>query len=117
METKTGKCHCGKVTYTVDIDLSKPVIECNCSYCQVKGLLLSFVQGEAFTLLSGENDMTLYHFNTEKIDHLFCNVCGVQAFGRATNKDGSLGVAINVRTLDDIDLQKINRMPYDGRSM
>lgn len=115
METRKGGCHCGKVRYEAEIDLSKAVIECNCSYCQMKGTLLSFVPGAALTV-TGEDNLTTYHFSTGKIDHTFCKTCGVQCFGRASMPDGSPGAAINVRTIDDIDLAKIERMPYDGRS-
>lgn len=112
METKHGGCHCGKVRYEVEIDLSKPVIECNCSYCERQGLLLSFVPGDKLVIASGEDALTEYHFNTGKIAHLFCSTCGVQCFGRSEG----MGAAINVRTIDGIDLSKLERMPYDGRS-
>lgn len=115
MEKRTGGCHCKQVRYEVDIDLTKPVIECNCSHCQIKGLLLTFVPREAVTVLSGEDMLTEYRFNTEKIQHLFCKVCGVEPFGRGSMPDGSLTCAINVRTIDDIDLIALERMPYDGR--
>lgn len=115
METKTGGCHCKKVRYEVEIDLSKAVIECNCSYCERQGLLLSFVPGDKLTIVSGEDDLTEYHFNTGKIAHLFCSTCGVQCFGRADMESGP-GAAINVRTIDGIDLSKLERMPFDGRS-
>jgi hypothetical protein len=116
MEKRTGGCHCKAVRYEVEIDLNQPVIECNCSHCQIKGLLLSFVPEEKFTHVSGEDNQTEYHFNTHKIHHTFCKTCGVQSFGRGKNADGSGAVAINVRTIDDIDLSKLTRMPYDGRS-
>ncbi len=61
--------------------------------------------------VEGEENLTLYHFNTGKIEHSFCTVCGVQCFGRAGE-----GAMINVRTIDDIDLATITRMPFDGRS-
>lgn len=115
METKTGGCHCGKVRYEVEIDLTQPVIECNCSYCEKQGLLLTFVPGISLTLTHGEDNFTEYHFNTGKITHLFCKTCGVQCFGRAEMESGP-GAAVNVRTLDGVDLTKLERMPFDGRS-
>jgi hypothetical protein len=117
METKTGGCHCGKVRYEVNIDLTKPAIECNCSHCQIKGLLLEFVPESDFKQLSGENDMTEYRFNTNKIQHLFCATCGVEAFGKGEDDKGNKTVAINVRTIDDIDLSTITRMPYNGKDI
>jgi hypothetical protein len=109
-----GGCHCGKVRYEVAIDLTTPVIECNCSYCEKKGTLLSFVPRAALTITSGEDALTHYHFNTGTIDHSFCKVCGVQCFGEAEGPNGPTA-AINVRTIDGIDLAKLTRMPFDGR--
>ncbi len=114
MEKKQGGCHCGKVRYEVEIDLAKTVIECNCSYCEKKGTLLSAVDGETLKV-TGEDELTIYHFNTGKIEHSFCKRCGVQCFGRA-DMDGKKGAMVNVRTIDDIDLSKVERMPFDGRS-
>lgn len=116
METKTGGCHCGTVKYDVEIDLTQPVIECNCSYCEEKGLLLSFVPAEKLVVTKGEDNLTEYRFNTEKIQHLFCTTCGTQCFGRADMGEKGLGAAVNVRTIDGVDLAALTRMPYDGRS-
>ena len=115
MAKHTGGCHCKKVRYEVDIDLAQPALECNCSHCQIKGLLLNFVPASQFTLVSGEDSQTEYRFNTEKIQHLFCSTCGVEAFGRG-QKGAEKMVAVNVRSIDDIDLSTITRMPVDGRS-
>jgi len=116
IEKRAGGCHCKTVRYEVTIDLTKPVIECNCSHCSVKGLLLSAVTEDSFTLTSGEENLTEYRFNTEKIAHLFCKTCGVESFAKGTGKDGSPMRMVNVRTIDDIDLSTLTRMPFDGKS-
>ncbi|KND47545.1 MAG: Gfa-like protein [Parcubacteria bacterium C7867-004] len=117
MKKETGGCHCGKVKYEVEIDLEKPVIACNCSHCQIQGLLLTFAPLDSFTLLSGEDNLTEYRFNTEKIQHLFCSTCGVESFGRGAMPDGSPTVAINVRSIDGIDLDTLTITPYDGKKL
>jgi hypothetical protein len=116
MEKKTGGCHCGKVRYEVEIDLTQPVIECNCSHCAVKGLLLAFVPASAFTLTSGQESITEYRFNIKLIAHEFCKVCGVQPFGHGEGPNGPTA-AINVRTLDSVDLESITRTPYNGKDI
>lgn len=115
MEKRTGSCHCGKVKYEVELDLGKPVVDCNCSYCERKGTLLSFVPQSAFLLAEGGQHLTKYHFNTGKIEHSFCSSCGVQCFGMADGPDGPT-VAVNVRTIDGIDLGALTRVSFDGRS-
>ncbi len=114
--TYQGGCHCGKVLYEVTVDLSKPVLSCNCSMCGRKGTLLSFVPSGDFRLLSGESSLTSYRFNRKAIDHLFCSTCGVTSFARGTKPDGTPMVAINTRCLRDVDVQKLNVMQFDGAS-
>jgi hypothetical protein len=116
METYKGACHCRNVRYEVELDLASPAIECNCSHCQIKGFILQFSTPERFTLLQGEEELKPYRFNKHVIEHLFCTDCGVQTFGRGKNADGSDAIAINLRTLDGVDLAALNRVPYDGRS-
>lgn len=115
-KTFTGGCHCGDVRYEVTADVST-VYECNCSRCQKLGLLWTFVKPDSFGLRAGEEATTPYRFNKRIIEHLFCTTCGVESFARGTGPDGDPTVAVNVRCLDNIDLGKLNRVPFDGRSL
>jgi hypothetical protein len=117
-ETKTyaGGCHCGKVRYEAKLDLTKPVISCNCSICGRSGTLLAFVPAADFVLLSGEDSLTDYRFNKHVIHHVFCKTCGIKSFARGKGRDGGDTVAINARCLDGIDLASLNVMAFDGKS-
>jgi hypothetical protein len=117
LQKYSGGCHCGKVRYEVKLDLGNPVIGCNCSMCGRTGTLLSFVPGEQFSLLSGEDVLKDYQFNKKHIHHLFCTVCGIKSFARGTGKDGSPTIAVNTRCLDDVDLDKLNVKHFDGKSL
>jgi hypothetical protein len=110
-----GGCHCGKVRFDVAVDLTKPVIGCNCSMCGRSGTLLTFVPAAQFTLRAGEESLTDYQFNKHVIHHLFCKVCGIKAFARGVDKSGGPTVAINARCLDDVDLDALNVMKFDGK--
>ena len=112
----SGGCHCGRVRYDVSADLGQ-VLECNCSHCQSKGLLLTFVPASQFTLRAGEDNLTEYQFHKKIIQHLFCKTCGVQSFARGKMPDGSPAVAINVRCLEGVDPKALQPMPFDGRNM
>ncbi|WP_163998058.1 GFA family protein [Pyxidicoccus caerfyrddinensis] len=115
LKTYEGGCHCGKVRYSVKLDLSQPAVSCNCSICQKTGTMLSFVPVENFTLKSGEKDLTDYQFNKKVIHHLFCSTCGVRSFARGTGPDGKEMRAINVRCLDGVELDKLNVMKFNGK--
>ena len=117
-ETKTwrGGCHCGKVAYEVETDLAM-VIACNCSHCQAKGFLLTFVPPSQFRQTAGRSEVTEYQFNKKQIHHLFCATCGVESFARGTGPEGEEVIAINIRCLDGIELDKIEARPFNGRAV
>jgi hypothetical protein len=115
MKKYTGGCHCGAVRFEAEVDLAH-VISCNCSHCSKKGVLLTFKPEAEFILLTSEENLTDYQFNKKIIHHLFCKTCGVQSFGRGKNKDGAPTVAINVRCLDDVDLETLTVTPFDGKN-
>lgn len=95
-----GQCHCGAVRYSARTDLSSPA-DCNCSRCRRLGWIMQSLPGSDFTLHSGEDNLTLYRFNTEKIDHLFCKTCGIESFARGADGEGNVMVMINVTCLED----------------
>jgi hypothetical protein len=118
-ETKnyTGGCHCGEVRFEVTTDLSS-VVACNCSICQKRGALWSFVPAEHFALRAGADDLKDYQFGKKSIHHQFCAQCGVAAFSRGTSpKSGAEMIAVNVRCLDDVDVAALKVTPFDGRSL
>ena len=110
-----GSCHCGAVRFQVAIDLTQPVIQCNCSICGRTGTLLSFVPVEAFTLERGEENLTDYQFNKEIIHHLFCKTCGIRSFARGKGPKGP-AVAINTRCLEGVDPSQLQIQNFDGKS-
>jgi hypothetical protein len=102
VETKTyhGQCHCGAVHYTAETDLGR-LMDCNCSRCRRLGWILKSVPAARFTLLAGADKLTPYRFNTEKIEHLFCAVCGIESFARGQDRQGNDLVMLNVNCLED----------------
>jgi hypothetical protein len=116
MEKYEGACHCRNVRYKVELDLAAPAIECNCSHCQMKGFILQFTTPDKFSLLQGEEELKEYRFNTHVIGHRFCTDCGAQPFATGKDKEGNDTVAINLRSIDGIDIGTLNRVPYDGRN-
>jgi len=116
MQTYRGGCHCGRVRYQVAATLD-PVLSCNCSICQKRGYLLTFVPRAQFKLLSGEDALTDYQFNKKVVHHLFCANCGISSFGTGTGPDQSEMVSINVRCLDDVDLDALTVTSFDGKSL
>src|SRR5262245_25889132 len=91
-----GSCHCQRVRFRVHT-AKLEALDCNCSICQKKGFLHLIVTKDAFELLSGEEDLTTYTFNTHVAKHRFCRVCGMHPF--YTPRSHPDGVDVNVRCL------------------
>ena len=92
-------------------------MSCNCSLCSRKGYLLTFVPASAFTLKTPLENIRTYTFNTGRIKHQFCPTCGCSPLGQGADPQGNAMVAINVRCLEDIDLDALTIKKVDGRSL
>lgn len=112
-----GSCHCGNVRFHVLLPIDR-VISCNCSHCQRKGFLLAFVPESQIEIEPIKKPLTRYQFHKKEIMHDFCPTCGVQCFGKGAHPaDGSTVYAVNVRTLEEVDLAQFPVDHVDGKSM
>ena len=114
MITHTGGCHCGRVRFEVRAAAHLEVTDCNCSICSKLAYLHLIVPRSRFRLLSGEDALTTYQFNTGTAKHLFCSVCGVKAF--YVPRSHPEGVSVNVRCLDEGTVSGMTIVPTDGRN-
>ena len=113
--TFKGSCHCGKMSYEVDAEM-QPATACNCSICSRRGYLLWFLPAEKLKLQAPLEGMSSYTFNSHKIRHYFCAICGTGTFGMAMH-EGKPMAAVNVRCLEGVDLLKVEVKHFDGRKL
>ncbi|GAA0744311.1 GFA family protein [Sphingomonas sp. ABOLD] len=111
-----GSCHCGAVVFEIAAEAPKEAMSCNCSHCRRKGFLLSFVPGDALSIVQGEAALTDYRFNQHNIAHRFCSVCGCQPFGMGKGPGGAAMAAINLRCVPTIDPDDLAIQKVDGAS-
>jgi len=111
--TYEGCCHCGRVRFRVTAELSG-VTECNCSICSKKGFLHLIVPPAQFELLSGNEALTTYRFNTGTAGHTFCATCGIHPFYVPRSDPDKIDV--NVRCLDGVDPTTLKLHRFDGRN-
>jgi hypothetical protein len=86
---------------------------CNCSICTMKGYVHWYVPREAFTLLSGEEELATYRFGTRAARHHFCRVCGVAPYYVARSDPDKIDV--NLRCVEGVDLDSLEVSHFDGR--
>ena len=102
MKIYKGGCHCGLVRFEFrKVDPIEMIMDCNCSICQMKGLVHTGVEDEEMTILSGEAELSLYQFGSKTAKYWFCPRCGVNPFNRSRTNPHRY--TVNVRCLDDFD--------------
>jgi len=109
-----GGCHCGRVRFEVEAPAVIEATLCNCSICSMTAYLHLIVPKSRFRLLSGEEELTTYTFNTGVAQHRFCRVCGIKSFYvPRSNPDG---ISVNVRCLDPATIESVRVTDFDGRN-
>jgi len=111
-----GGCHCGRIAFEVDGDLSK-VADCNCSICTKMGSLHWFIRRDQLRLVTPEENLAVYTFGPATIKHYFCPTCGIHPFGEGADPSGKPMAAVNVRCLDRVDFSSLPVKHLNGRSL
>ena len=118
--TMEGGCHCGRVRFRVTANFDR-VTECNCSICTKKGFVHLIVSPGQFQLVSGNNDLTTYEFNTRTAKHTFCKYCGIHPSmcrapipTRSTSTCAVSTTSILLRLRQNCSMERIGRRPCKG---
>ena len=101
IESANGACHCGTVRFRVRLtDGLNTARRCTCSFCRMRGAVAVSAPLDGFTLLGGEDALSLYRFNTGTARHYFCSRCGIYTHHQRRSNPQEYG--INVACLDAI---------------
>jgi len=80
----------------------------------MSGFLHLIVPRSCFRLISGQEFLTEYTFNTGVAKHLFCKVCGIKSFYiPRSNPDG---LDVNARCLDAGTVSQMDIETFDGEN-
>ena len=108
-----GGCHCGAVAFEVEGPL-EAIDVCNCSICTMKAYLHWQVPRDRFRLLTSEDVIETYRFNTGVARHYFCRTCGVASFYIPRSNPDCIDV--NLRCVEGINLDTLEIETFDGRN-
>jgi len=109
-----GQCHCGTVKYEVEAPENLKVTQCNCSICSKTAYLHLIVPAAKFKLLSGENNIETYTFDTHEAKHMFCKTCGIKSFYIPRSHPN--GISVNLHCIDDATIKSYSIEHFDGKN-
>jgi hypothetical protein len=114
MITHRGGCHCGRVRFEVVAPPRLVVSNCNCSICTKSGYRHLLVPADRFKLVSGQDALTTYTFNTHTARHLFCSTCGIKPF--YVPRSDPDGFSVNANCIDSGTIEELTVRDTDGRN-
>jgi hypothetical protein len=107
-----GGCHCGRVRYSVELDLAEPTTKCNCTYCRKARAWTSTIKPASFRLLSGRDCLIDYHKHEQAPVKHFCGTCGITVFANGdADWMGGPYVTVFISTLDDATPEELESAP------
>ena len=109
-----GSCHCKNIEFEVETNLEK-IAQCNCSICIRRNAKMIIVPKQNFTLTKGEDNLSIYQFNTNVAKHYFCMKCGI--YTHHHRKSDPNGMGVNLGCLEKIDPLEYKAISFDGRKL
>jgi hypothetical protein len=88
--TYRGSCHCGDFIYEIDLPEVKTIIDCDCSFCALKGNLYVITnEGNNFKVIKGsEEKLTSYTFGPRTKIHKVGSNTRKRYYGCVMSKPG-----------------------------
>ena len=116
-KTEKARCHCGAVEIEAVLKQGEEHFRrCNCSLCRRKGAVMAAVALEDLRIVKGEDNLSLYQWNTGVAKHYFCKTCGIYTHHQRRSNPNEFGV--NTGCLENYDLTTLRDVPTgDGAAM
>lgn len=110
-KTFHGSCHCKKVRFEADLDLSAGTGKCNCAHCWKARNWSMIVKPEQVRFTAGESELTAYTVSGF-VHFKFCKHCGVRVGGSGDIPElGGAYASVMLPALDDLDPAELVAAP------
>lgn len=111
-----GSCHCKTVEFEFDSDEIDTALQCNCSICIRKNAIMSkqYYAPKDFNLLRGKDNLSVYHWGDQDVNHYFCKTCGIYPFHDTADEPGKYRV--NLGCIENIEARGLNIIRFDGKN-
>lgn len=94
-------CHCGTVRLRVRLsDGLDTIRRCSCSYCRMRGAIAVSADIAEIEIVAGQDNLTLYQFNSGTAKHFFCKTCGIYTHHQRRSNPAQYG--INVACIEGV---------------
>lgn len=95
MTLHDAACHCGAVRYRVRLaEGFRTARRCTCSFCRMRGAVVVSAKLADIAFLTGEDNLTLYQFNSRTAKHWFCKTCGIYTHHQRRSKPDEYGINV-----------------------
>ena len=86
-------CHCGAVQFRLRLpDGFSSIRRCTCSYCRMRGAIAVSALLDDLEITQGQENLSLYRFNTGAAQHYFCKICGIYTHHQRRSNPHQFGV-------------------------
>jgi hypothetical protein len=112
LDVHKASCHCGAVV--LELSLPDGIVNprrCDCSICRRKGTVMASIPLSGIRIVSGEEQLTLYQFNTGIARHYFCSICGIYTHHQRRSSPEEFGY--NVGCLEGVNPFDIRDVPVN----
>ncbi|MGD1935119.1 MAG: GFA family protein [Candidatus Phaeomarinobacter sp.] len=113
MQITRGKCHCGAVTFSLNVK-PKALVDCNCSFCsRIRGLWAHCHVSEA-DIATGPHGTHAYSHGDRQLAFHSCKVCGCTTHWQGLTPENQDRLALNMRMADPKSIASIPIRKFDG---
>ena len=102
-------CHCKTVRFEVRLSEGlDSARRCTCSFCRMRGAVAVTAGQGGIRIVSGEDSLREYRFNTGTAKHYFCSVCGIYTHHQRRSDPREFGVnAACIEGLSPFDFAEV----------
>ena len=115
-EHRILKCHCGRVEVDVKFDNGlENIRRCDCSLCRRKGVVMAMVPTTHLRVTKGQDNLTLYQWNTKVAEHYFCKTCGIYTHHKRKSNPNQYG--INIACIEGVNPYSYGKVPVGNGNL
>lgn len=100
MSKVSGSCHCGAVRF--EVEEPEWVLDCNCSYCRLRGGLWAYY-AQRDVAFGSPPDTDIYMWGDHMLEFHFCRTCHCATHMTVVGTNDAEKIAVNARLIRGLD--------------